>query len=189
MVKKMGNKEKDIRFYRTKTRILSAMIELLKIKSFEQITVKDICAKASVSRSAFYLHFLDKYDLVEKNQVELMAQVNQLIKENTFSTEEIMIKILYFFKEEGQLMGLLISDKGSVEIQNQVKKLLQQNAFNNIIPHIDFVLNNDLEKHYFVTFFSNAMLGLLQEWMNTGQKETPEELVQMLSKFIPYKFI
>lgn len=33
------------------------------------------------------------------------------------------------------------------------------------------------------------MLGTLQEWINTEQKEEPEELVQILNKFIPYKLI
>ena len=126
----MTKKEKDIRYYRTKKRMNDAMIELLKIKNFNQITVKDICEKATISRSGFYLHYMDKYDLVEKYQLELMKQINRIIDEETkrnASMEEIMIKILYFFKKEGLLLGLLLSNKGSVEIQNQVKKALQQN--------------------------------------------------------------
>ncbi|WVT90714.1 TetR/AcrR family transcriptional regulator [Enterococcus durans] len=127
----MTKKEKDIRYYRTKKRMNDAMIELLKIKNFNQITVKDICEKATISRSGFYLHYMDKYDLVEKYQLELMKQINRIIDEETkrnASMEEIMIKILYFFKKEGLLLGLLLSNKGSVEIQNQVKKALQQNG-------------------------------------------------------------
>lgn len=118
-------KKKDIRFYRTKERILNAMIELLKSKHFDHVTVKDICEKAEISRSGFYLHYMDKYDLVEKYQLELMKQVNYLIEENVkekLSMEETMVKLLYFFLNEGQLLGLLISNKGSVEIQDQVKK-------------------------------------------------------------------
>jgi AcrR family transcriptional regulator len=187
----MNTSDKDIRFYRTKDRIITAMIELLKIKSFDQVTVKDICEKATISRSGFYLHYIDKYDLVEKYQLEFMTYVNQLIEDSSpkkLSLEETMIKLLYFFKDEGQLLGLLISNKGSVEIQDQVKRILQQNALKNVIPHLNLPLKNEMEKHYLVTFFSNAMLGLLQEWINTGQKEKPEELVQILNKFIPYKF-
>lgn len=96
----MKNKEKDVRFYRTKERILSAMTELLKNKNFHQVTVKDLCEKAEISRSGFYLHYMDKYDLVEKYQLELMTQVNCLIEENVKekrSMEETLIKLLYFF--------------------------------------------------------------------------------------------
>ncbi|EHS2295468.1 TetR family transcriptional regulator C-terminal domain-containing protein, partial [Enterococcus faecalis] len=105
------------------------------------------------------------------------------------SMEETMIKLLYFFKDEGQLLGLLISNKGSIEIQTQVKKMLQQNALKHVIPHINLPLDNETERYYLVIFFSNAMLGLLQEWINTGQKEKPEELVKILSKLIPYELI
>lgn len=188
----MTKKEKDIRHYRTKKRMNDAMIELLKIKNFNQITVKDICEKATISRSGFYLHYMDKYDLVEKYQLELMKQINRIIDEETkrnASMEEIMIKILYFFKKEGLLLGLLLSNKGSVEIQNQVKKALQQNGLKNVLSYINIKFETEIEKHYLVIFFSNAAFGLLQEWINNGQKESPEELVRILNKIVPYKFI
>lgn len=65
----MNKEEKDIRYQRTHKSILQAMIELLKVKNFDQITVKDICEQAQISRSGFYLHYLDKFDLVEKYQL------------------------------------------------------------------------------------------------------------------------
>lgn len=185
-------KKKDIRFYRTKKSIINAMIELLKVKNFEKITVKDICEEANISRSGFYLHYIDKYDLVEKYQIELMSQINNIINNDTkgkVEMKDIMIKLLYFFKDEGQLLGLLISNRGSVDIQNQVKKLLQKNALKNILPHVDISLQTDMEKDYSVIFFSNAILGLLQEWINKGQQESPEELVNVLAKLIPYKLV
>lgn len=48
-----------------------------------------------------------------------MTYIKQLIEKSSkenLSMEETMIKLLYFFKEEGQLLGTLISNKGSVEI-------------------------------------------------------------------------
>lgn len=60
---KYENQKKDIRFYRTKERIITVITEILKVKSFDQVTVKDIYKKAIISRSGFYLHYMDKYDL------------------------------------------------------------------------------------------------------------------------------
>ena len=70
-----------------------------------------------------------------------------------------------------------------------MKRVLQQNALKNVILHINLSLKNDIEKHYLGTFFSNAMFGIFQEWIHSGQKEKPEELVQILIKFIPYKLV
>lgn len=49
----------------TKEYIISAILELLGLKPFELLSVKEIVKKAGISRSTFYLHFQDKYDLID----------------------------------------------------------------------------------------------------------------------------
>ncbi|MFB6364122.1 TetR/AcrR family transcriptional regulator [Paenibacillus elgii] len=58
--------EEDVRVYKTKKSISDAFIQLLHEKDFNQITIKDICTRSMTSKSTFYSHFLDKYDLLEK---------------------------------------------------------------------------------------------------------------------------
>ena len=41
-------------------------MEILKTKSFEYITVSEICKKAGVNRSTFYLHYENTRDLLEE---------------------------------------------------------------------------------------------------------------------------
>ncbi|MDO5813306.1 MAG: TetR/AcrR family transcriptional regulator [Bacillota bacterium] len=42
-----------------------AFLELLEKKDFEYITIKEICQKANVNRSTFYLHYENMGDLLE----------------------------------------------------------------------------------------------------------------------------
>ena len=56
----------DVRIIKNKRVIENAMILLLQRKEFSKITIRDICQEALVSRSTFYAHYLDKYDLLEK---------------------------------------------------------------------------------------------------------------------------
>ncbi|MFF1994886.1 TetR/AcrR family transcriptional regulator [Bacillus mycoides] len=56
----------DVRVYKTKKNISNTLITLLNEKEFGRITTKDICIHALVSKSTFYSHFADKYDLLEK---------------------------------------------------------------------------------------------------------------------------
>lgn len=58
--------EEDVRIYKTKKNISEALIILLNEKDFNQITIKDICSRSLISKSTFYSHFIDKYDLMEK---------------------------------------------------------------------------------------------------------------------------
>ncbi|HML17843.1 MAG TPA: TetR family transcriptional regulator [Bryobacteraceae bacterium] len=55
----------DRRVLRTRELLQKALWNLLKTKEFEQISVQDIAAEASVNRATFYDHYRDKYDLLE----------------------------------------------------------------------------------------------------------------------------
>ncbi len=51
----------DLRIQKTYAALTGAFIDLLQIKSFEQITVKELCDNAIVRTATFYNHFADKY--------------------------------------------------------------------------------------------------------------------------------
>ncbi|GAA3344578.1 TetR/AcrR family transcriptional regulator [Lysinibacillus fusiformis] len=74
----------DVRVYKTKKSITEAFIILLNEKDFNQITIKDICSRSLISKSTFYSHFVDKYDLLEK-------MVNKYI---TFFKNEISFRFV-----------------------------------------------------------------------------------------------
>jgi AcrR family transcriptional regulator len=60
-----GNfKKKDLRTVKTRKALFAALPILLKRRKFSKITVFDICKEAMVSRTAFYAHYYDKYDLI-----------------------------------------------------------------------------------------------------------------------------
>ncbi len=61
----MGLKIKeDARIVRTKENLVSAFESLIKKKSFENITINEICELAGIRRATFYKHFEDKYDFL-----------------------------------------------------------------------------------------------------------------------------
>lgn len=68
----------NTQFQRTDKAIKQALINLLKIKSFEKITVQDILDETPVTRSTFYKHFHDKYEIVERMQDEFFAAQMEL---------------------------------------------------------------------------------------------------------------
>jgi len=56
---------KDLRIQKTYAALTGAFIDLLQIKSFEQITVKELCDNAIVRTATFYNHFADKYEFAD----------------------------------------------------------------------------------------------------------------------------
>lgn len=49
--------------YPMKMHIAEAFMKCLKTSTFEQVTVKQICEEAEISRPTFYNHFRDKFDI------------------------------------------------------------------------------------------------------------------------------
>src|SRR5438046_8243911 len=67
----------DPRVTRTRKLLLDAFVSLMAEKSFDDITVQDIAARATVNRATFYAHFVDKYALVDNLIREGFAQLLQ----------------------------------------------------------------------------------------------------------------
>lgn len=65
-------------YIRTDKAIQQALIKLLNTKSFEKITVQDILDETPVTRSTFYKHYHDKYEIVERMQEEFFEAQSEL---------------------------------------------------------------------------------------------------------------
>lgn len=65
----------DRRIRRTRKSIYSALATLLTEKDVHQIKVKELCERADINKSTFYLHFLDIYDCKEKWLEEIFTEM------------------------------------------------------------------------------------------------------------------
>ena len=108
--------KKDIRYNRTESLILDSFIELANKKSIEFISVTDICNKAKISRNAFYAHYEDKYDFLNKITElvlsELKTKIRDIPKEYDFSEAlEFTTKtILSYFSINEAIISVLIKN-------------------------------------------------------------------------------
>lgn len=60
-----NEKKFDLRIIRTRRDLVNSMCELMREKSFSQITVRQIAERAMINRATFYAHFEDKYRLLD----------------------------------------------------------------------------------------------------------------------------
>ena len=75
----------ESKYFRTALCMDEALISLLKEKDLEYITVKEICQRAGVNRSTFYLHYETIADLVS----EAVEMVNQRFSAYFVETQDI----------------------------------------------------------------------------------------------------
>src|SRR5712664_3444013 len=67
----MSDHPEDLRVRRTHKLLWEALMMELSLRSFEEITVKEICERAMVHRSTFYKHYEDKYALLEQGMRQM----------------------------------------------------------------------------------------------------------------------
>ena len=76
----------DKRIQKTKRKLRDTFVQMLQTKSFEQITVTELCEAAKMSRITFYAHYNDKYDLLEALMQQMLedaqADFEKLQREN-----------------------------------------------------------------------------------------------------------
>lgn len=60
--------------------IRSALAELIDEKGFNNISVTDLTQRADINRGTFYLHYVDKYDLLERIENEIIQEIEEETK-------------------------------------------------------------------------------------------------------------
>src|SRR6476659_6663369 len=75
---KTAEGQADLRVRRTHKLLWEALMAELSERTFEEITVKDICERAMVHRTTFYKHYEDKYALLE---LGMRQMYDALVKE------------------------------------------------------------------------------------------------------------
>ncbi|MBP8763304.1 MAG: TetR/AcrR family transcriptional regulator, partial [Acetoanaerobium sp.] len=66
----------DERVIKTKKLIKTALSELIQEKGFDHVSITDLTQRANINRGTFYLHYQDKYDLLEKFENEVLDDIN-----------------------------------------------------------------------------------------------------------------
>jgi AcrR family transcriptional regulator len=54
----------DPRVQRSRARLFEALVALILERGWDRVNVRDVCARAGVGRSTFYVHFADKEELL-----------------------------------------------------------------------------------------------------------------------------
>ncbi|WP_053346863.1 TetR/AcrR family transcriptional regulator [Peribacillus butanolivorans] len=68
---------------KTKLQIQQHFIALVEKEGFQHVSVKKIADRASINRGTFYLHYADKYELMDHIQQELLAELQLRITSNS----------------------------------------------------------------------------------------------------------
>lgn len=167
----------DRRIPKSQAAIKNALIELMTEKSFDDITIQDISDKANVNRGTIYLHYTDKYDLLDKLMEE---HINKLRETSEWACEEEWIDAtLIFFEyiERNYLFfSTMLASKGAPSFRSKFLEFLIEE----FKDEVDKGKNQGLSEDVIVKFAANAYVGVLESWLKEGMSSPPESIAKEL---------
>ncbi len=177
---------------KSEIKIQNAFFSQLKMKEFDQITIKDIVSTAQINRSTFYAHFYDKYDLWEKIEKSMLDEIQTacLKDKNTWGDfwDEEVIKT---YLKDGRKMQLL-SLNYIYEHHHILSILTSSNAPKSFITKVadfigtalDFISIVRSEKYKYSDYVEAIFIGNIIYpiflWIRKEEPERPEDFFRTL---------
>lgn len=152
----------DRRILKTRQAIQSTFLQMLDKEGFDDITVRNMTEKANIGRKTFYLHYMDKYDLLDKIVDDHITQL-QVICDQKIDIGIIQGSILwfYYFEQHKSFFAALFKSRDASSFR---KKLL---SFT--MGELNKKLNVDsqpmIDKHIFLKFLGTATMGVLESYV------------------------
>jgi len=182
----------DRRIVRTRESIRDAMIDLIEEVGFESIAIKDIANRANINRGTFYLHYHDKFDLLDQTENEIVEDLKGiLLRESNWGFEDyinadkplpVIVTIFEYFKSKSRTMHAILGLKANPSFQGRMRKAIESNlhalGLSTPVDNTQF----SVPARYFISYISAAHMGVIQSWLNTGCQESPEEMAVILSQ-------
>jgi len=132
----------DYRIEKTKRSIYNAFIELRARKPLEKITVKELCEKAQINKSTFYVYYHDVYDLSDKIENEVLSEVVK----NLDNTEEILTdpagfaeKLFLGYSSQNSLINTIFTGTRAGQLPLKIEAVLKETLYSHYPQYKDNV--------------------------------------------------
>lgn len=185
--------QNESKYFNTAVKMDEAFLNILEKKDYAYITVKEICSKAGVNRSTFYLH----YDTMEDLLTESISYMNSRFKSymsginNNFTsqpnscplselyliTPEYLIPYLKYVKEEKRLFLTALKNTKTLRMDKSYEEM-----FNFVLmPILERYSVPEENRRYIVSFYIHGMMAIISQWICDDCKDSPEHITFLIT--------
>ncbi len=149
--------------------ITKALIELMKKKNFEDITITELVETAGVGRVSFYRNFESKKDILKKYLEEKWHEWEKDFDDKGDKAYFIESILKHFYRNKD--FNLLLYKHG---LSDLIYEVVRWGA------KIDESESN--VESYIKSTLAGYTFGLVDEWMRRGMQETPEQFLALAAQ-------
>jgi AcrR family transcriptional regulator len=169
----------DRRIAKSQEAIKKAVIELMSEKNFDDITIQEISDKANVSRGTIYLHYLDKYDLLDKLIAEHIEELRDICQ-SASDLEFIEANLPWFeYLERHYLFfSTMLASKGAPSFRSQFLEFLIEEFKDEV--DVAKGKNQGLNENIILQFIVTSYVGIVEWWFKNGMPYPPRVMAEQV---------
>jgi AcrR family transcriptional regulator len=179
----------DIRIRFTRKTLRESLVALMKEKPILNITIKEICDRAGLSRSTFYTYYKDQYELLRQIEDDTFIEARKVMqphvdlarKPGKVNAAVVFQDLLQYIAGNSNSIQVLLSENGDSAFQKRFFRdgVVEIHQFAESAGHRE----GKRIVEYGSVFFIGGMLALVQEWLKNGMDTPVPEMAKIIAKF------
>lgn len=163
----------DPRVVRTQRLLHDALIELTLERGWDALTVPQVCARAGVGRSTFYVHFADTEELL------LSRFRREHVVPHATGTLGFLRPLIQHVDAYGTLYPALLGTR----CERAVRRRFMDIVTELVDADLERVVQPSAQRRAAVRYVAGACNETLTSWLGQRTRSTPAELEQWLRQF------
>jgi AcrR family transcriptional regulator len=181
----MSNEKMDRRKKYTRMVLKDSLMQLLKSKQINEVTVKELCALADINRSTFYSHYSDQYDLLNQIEDEIVEDMDMYLSSYKYEKEEEFLqmteKLLEYFVTKQEECRTLLNENGETSFQKKVSDVAHRFISRNWMDQSQV---NHVNAEYIRTFVVSGSVQMMKLWLYNGMDRSPGEMAMLINGLV-----
>ena len=186
----------ESKYFNTAVKMDMALIALLKEKSFEYITIRELCKTAGVNRSTFYLHYETISDLLEETARYLLDDFlsyfvddtksvaldlrERKLEELVFVCDKYLLPYLTYIRDHDAIFRTVLS-YGKTFGFEEVYRQMFENIFDPILDRFQYP---EADRKYVMMYYLNGLNAIVLEWLKDGCRRSPQDISAVITRCI-----
>lgn len=173
----------DKRVQRTRDLLRRALMQLVREKGYDAVTIQDITERANLGRTTFYLHYESKDDLMLDHHADFASQLTLRI----LSTEELLgdepsgqlVSLLQQLADHKQVYFALMRSKDAQAIKVGIQRQMTDNLLENLNQaYPDATPNQPIVM--LANYIIGAHFAMIDWWLSNRTPQSAQDVARLL---------
>lgn len=181
----MEPEKKDRRTRKTRQLLRDTLLTLLKEKRYEDVSVQDIIARADVARSTFYVHYVDKDDLLTGSHGIFAENLGEQMLAHAGESGSAFSSRTWFYhiQAQGDILKVIAKDSAMELAMKTLHGIIHDSVQKGMQAHAP-IKNASVPLPLIVDYLTDTLMTLIKWWFKDGMRYTPEQMDEMFQQLV-----